>query len=112
MFHKQRVSPKVFLEGKSTSGNKLFTVVLSVEELQESFMVDLTHVHLFQILKINVDYFIMTKNGFFHSERKQRTPGKVPDKVTRHSLHWSYYPRLKQLAAFWEPWSTLEETLL
>ena len=54
----------------------------------------------------------MTKNGFFHFERKQRTPGKVPDKVTRHSLHCSYYPRLKQLAAFWEPWSILEETLL
>lgn len=43
----------------------------------------------------------MTKNGFFHFEKKQRTPGKVPGKVTRDSLHCSYYPNLKQLATFW-----------
>ena len=43
----------------------------------------------------------MTNNGFFHFERKQRAPGKVPGKVTRDSLHCSYYPNLKQLAAFW-----------
>lgn len=44
--------------------------------------------------------------------KKQRTPGKVPGKVTRVSLHCSYYPSLKQLAACWGALEHLRRNLI